>query len=248
MSEIIKTEAVVLSKLNYGDTSLIISVYTESFGKMSLIIKGGRNPRSRTGITADPLNHVQLVAYKKDTRDIQLLSSVDIISHFPRIKEDLDKTQYSLAILELVKKLTLENESNNKLFRGIIKILNQLENGREHPGNSFGRFYLFFLSELGYKLQLDTCNICKKVLHSGSAGFSFETSFVCSDCLETHTGLNFIPVELLNYLFCLNTNKSINNISLELIKQTVIFLDKYTKYHIPDFSGIQSLNYFNNYK
>ena len=54
MSEIIKTEAVVLSKLNYGDTSLIISVLTELCGKMSVIIKGGRNPKSKMGVIADP--------------------------------------------------------------------------------------------------------------------------------------------------------------------------------------------------
>ena len=40
MSEIIKTEAVILSKMNYGDTSNILSVYTKDYGKLSVIIKG----------------------------------------------------------------------------------------------------------------------------------------------------------------------------------------------------------------
>ena len=45
MSEIIKTEAVVLSKINYGDSSIIASLYSKNSGKMSVIIKGGRNPK-----------------------------------------------------------------------------------------------------------------------------------------------------------------------------------------------------------
>lgn len=248
MSDIVKTEAVVLSKINYGDTSLILSVFTESYGKMSVIIKGARNPRSKFGMTADPLNYVQMVIYKKDNRDLQLLSSVDIISHHPRIKEDLDKTQYALAILELIKKLTVENESNTKLFKGLVKILSQMESGREHPGFSYGRFYLFFLSELGYELQIDECGICKEVIGKLSGGFSFDTGIVCSDCYELHPGLYFLSAELLNHIFCLKSNISVNNISLELIKQTNIFLEKYTKAHIPDFSGIQTLNYYNNFK
>ncbi|MFO7524168.1 MAG: DNA repair protein RecO [Ignavibacteriaceae bacterium] len=248
MSEIVKTEAVVLSKINFRDTSLILSVYTEMYGKMTVIIKGGRNPRSRFGMTADPLNHVQMVIYKKDNRDIQLLSSADIISHYPRIKEDLDKTQYALAIMELIKKLTSENESNKKLFKGLVKILSQLESNREHPGISYERFFMFFLSELGYELQIYNCGFCKKEIGKQSGGFSFETGIVCSECHESHPGLYFLSAELLNHLFCLKNNISVNNIALDLIKQTNIFLERYTKAHIPDFSGVHTLSYYNNSK
>lgn len=248
MSEIIKTEAIVLSKLNYGDSSLIVSAYTELHGKMSIIIKGARNPRGKFGMIADPLNHVQMVVYKKDTRELQLLSSVDIISHHPRIKENLDKTQYALAIMELIKRLTVENETNKKLFKGLVKILSLIESGKEHPGILFGRFYLFMLSEMGYALQVNKCGICKGEIGKKSGGFSFETGFVCVNCFEGHPGLNFASAELLYYFFCLINNVSVINISIDLIKQANIFLDRYTKHHIPDFSGIQSLNFYNHFK
>ena len=48
MSEILKTEAVVLSKMNYSDTSIIASLFTEESGKISAIIKGARTAKSRT--------------------------------------------------------------------------------------------------------------------------------------------------------------------------------------------------------
>jgi DNA repair protein RecO (recombination protein O) len=245
MSEIVKTEAVVLSKINYGDTSLIISVYTEMFGKISVIIKGGRNPKSRFGMIADTLNHVQLVIYKKDNRELQLLSNIDLLSHYPRIREDIGKTQYALAITELVKKLTVENESNKKLFKGLIKILLLIDSGKEHPGILHGRFYLFFLSELGYALQVTKCGICANEIGKRSGGFSQETGFVCVNCCESHPGLNFISAELLHYFFCLINNLTVSNISIDLMKQAFIFLEQYTKHHIPDFSGTQTLNFFN---
>jgi DNA repair protein RecO (recombination protein O) len=248
MSDIIKTEGIVLSKLNYGDTSLIISVYTESYGKMSVIIKGARNPKGKLGMIADPLNYVQMVIYKKDTRDLQLLSSVDIISHYPRIKEDLDKTQYALAILELVKRLTLDNETNKKLFKGLVKILSLIDSAKEHPGILFGRFYFFFLSELGYALQITKCGICETEIGKRSGGYTFETGFVCVNCFESHPQLNFVSAELLAYFFCLINNRTVQNISVDLIRQANIFLDRYTKNHIPDFTGIQSLNFYNNFK
>lgn len=247
MSEIIKSEAVVLSKLNYGDTSLIVSVYTELFGRMSVIIKGARNPKGKFGLIADTLNHIQIVVYKKDTRDLQLLSSADIISHFPKIKENLDKTQYALAIVELVKRLTVENETNKRIFKGLIRILSLINSSNENPAILYGRFYLFFLSELGYAVQIKECGICGNDIGNKSSGFSFETGFVCANCFDAHPGLNFISAELLHYFFCLINNKNVNNISIDLIKQANIFLDRYTKHHIPDFNGIQSLNFYNNF-
>lgn len=245
MSDIVKTEAVVLSKVNYGDTSLIVSVYTEQYGKLSVIIKGGRNPKSKYGIIADTLNHIQLVLYKKDTRELQLLSSVDIISHFPRIKEDIEKTQYALAIAELIKRLTVENETNKRLFKGLTKILSLIDSEKEHPGVLFGRFYIFFLSELGYAIQISQCGICGGEIDKNSVGFSAETGFVCSNCFESHPGFSFISAELLYYFFCLINNITVKSISIDLIKQANIFLDRYTKHHIPDFSGLNSLNLFN---
>ncbi len=246
MSDIVKTDAIVLSKLNYGDTSLIVSVYSEQYGKLSVIIKGGRNPKSRAGMIADTLNHINLVLYKKDTRDIQLLSSVDIVSHFPRIKEDIEKTQFALAIAELVKRLTVENEANKRLFKGLAKIFSLIDSDKEHPGVLFGRFYLFFLSELGYALQISRCGVCRNKIPAKNSGFSFETGFVCNDCFNLHSGLNFISAELLNYFFCLINNVHVKSISIDLIKQANVFLERYTKHHIPDFTGLQTLNFFSN--
>jgi DNA repair protein RecO (recombination protein O) len=60
MSEIVKTEAVVLNKIDYRDTSVIASLYTEDFGKISAIIKGGRSSKSKTGRIVDPLNHLRI--------------------------------------------------------------------------------------------------------------------------------------------------------------------------------------------
>ncbi len=99
MSDIIKTEAVVLSKLNYGDTSSIVSLYTETDGKLSAIIKGGRGPKSKNGKIIDPLNHLQVIIYKKMSRDIQILSDANLISHFVTITEKFDATKYSFAII-----------------------------------------------------------------------------------------------------------------------------------------------------
>ena len=162
MSEIVKTEAIVLSKVNYGDTSSISSLYTKDHGKLSAIIKGGRNPKSKMGLLIDPVNYLQVVLYKKDTREVQFISSADLVEHFTKIKSDLEKLKYSQAIIELVKKLTIEHEVNEKLFRGVVRILELIESSNEPNEVLFGRFFLFFLKETGFELQLEKCMSCGK--------------------------------------------------------------------------------------
>lgn len=245
MSDIIKTEAVVLSKLNYGDTSSIVSIYTESDGKISAIVKGVRSPKSKFGKIIDPLNHLQIIFYKKNTREIQILSDANLISHFVNIKEDLDATKYSFAIIELIKNLTAEHEANPKLFKGIIKILNMINDKKEPPSYLFGRFFVFFLSELGYDLAIDKCGICGKQITSNSTvGMNFQVGFVCSDCLKSHSGFETVATELFNYLICLKSNKKIIGVKPDTVEDLNNLLERYLKYHVADFKGIQSFQIY----
>ena len=216
MSKIIKTEAVVLSKLNYGDSSSIVTLFTKEYGKLSAMLKGGRNPKSKLSLIVDPINYLEVIFYNNPSRDLQILSSADIKAHFPKIKDDLDKLKYAHSVIELVKNLSVEHEVNKKLFSGIIRILGLIGEGKENPAVSFGRFFLFFLKELGYEFQLKT------------------------NYLENIT----MNPELFHYFNCLKKNESPGVINPAIINGAVTFLENYLKYHVSDFKGLQSLKMF----
>jgi DNA repair protein RecO (recombination protein O) len=241
MSEIIKTEAVVLSKMDYRDTSNIISLYTKDFGKLSAILKGGRSPKSKKGYTADPPNHIQVVLYKKDTRELQLLSSADLITHFSRVKENLEKLKYTFAILELVKKLVPENEENLRLFNGLVRIFNLLDSSDEKPKILFGRFFLFFLKEIGYEVQLKKCASCgKSKLKDESLSYNFDLGILCIKCSSNHRIDFQISQELFNYLICLKQNNNADIFRDFTSDRAIVFLERYLSYLVPDFKGFQA--------
>lgn len=245
MSDIVKTDAVVLSKLNYGDTSSIVSLYTETDGKISAIVKGARGPKSKIGKIIDPINHLQIIIYKKNTRDVQILSDANLVSHFVNLKEDLDATKYGFAIIELVKNLTAEHEVNQKLFKGLIKILNLIDDKKENPAFLFGRFLLFFLSELGYELSIDKCAFCGNDLTTKrNLGFDFNSGLICSDCFESHSGLENISAELFDLIFCLKTNRLAEKFNVGLMDKFNVLMERYLKFHISDFKGIQSFQIY----
>ncbi|NWF90495.1 MAG: DNA repair protein RecO [Ignavibacteriaceae bacterium] len=247
MSELIKTEAIVLHKIKYGDTSVIVTLFTKVLGKLSAIVKGGRNPKSKLGLIVDPSNYLQIVFYNKDSREVQLISSADIIQHYPKLKSDFDSLKYSQAILELVKTLIPEHEANTKLFNGLIRIFSLMDESKELPIILFARFFSFFLAELGYQLQLEYCSRCgKKELSNTELSYNYDLGMFCSSCrnhvLESFT----LNAELFSTLVCLKYNKKISGDKTALIEKAIQFMEKHLKHHIPDFKGLHSLKVFNN--
>ena len=242
MSEIIKTEAVVLNKINYGDTSLISSLFTRDYGKLTGMIKGGRSPKSKIGSILDPLNYLEIILYKKDTREVQLISGASIISHYTRIKEDFDKLQFALAIIELLKKLTPEHETNFKLFAGTVRILSLIDTSYEQPLVLFGRYFLFFLTEIGYEPQFEKCVSCgRSNFKSEHLAYNFDLGIFCPDCGADRINTFSITMELFEYLLCLKNNKKTERYNQTVKEKAISFLENFTIHHIPDFKGLQSI-------
>jgi DNA repair protein RecO (recombination protein O) len=245
MSEIVKTEAVVLSKMNYGDSSSIASLFTEDLGKLSVIVKAARSPKSKYGKIVDPLNYLSVVLYKKESREIQLLSQADIVEHYPNIKNNLSKLGYAYGVVELVKNLLADHEVNKKIFKGMVKILSRLNSVDENPEVTFGRFFIFLLKEIGYELQIDFCAICGKDKFTGDLYYNFDKGLICGECKKTVVAIYDVNLELLEYLNCLKNNESTVTFNNLIFRKAINFMENHLKYHVPDFKGISSLKVFN---
>ncbi|MCX6148886.1 MAG: DNA repair protein RecO [Ignavibacteriales bacterium] len=245
MPEIIKTEAIVLSKMDFGDSSKIATFFTKDLGKISAIIKGARTSKSRIGKIVDVLNHIQIVLYTKSTREIQLLSQADLISNYTKIKSDLKKLKYASAVLELLYSLTPAGEVNERLFKGVVKIFSMMESGKEQPGILLLKFILFLLKEIGFELQIFECSFCEKELNKPQKiNFNFERGIMCEDCSKDQLVSVTISQELFNLFLCLR-NKNIQSIFEEKqIENALFFIEKYLKFHIQEFKGINSIHLF----
>jgi DNA repair protein RecO (recombination protein O) len=242
MSEIVKTEAVVLSKLNYSDSSKIVSLFTLSNGRMSAIVKGGRGKNSKTGTIVDPLNVIDVVFYKKESREIQLVSDGVLLLHNSNIREDFERLKYSYAVLELVRNLTLENEANERLFNGIKRILFLLDTEKELPEVLFCRFFFFFLQEIGYEIQVKQCSVCHKDLtKNGTFFFNYDKGMICANCGENHITNYSIPTELFSYFVCLKHSQSKLIWDRSILGKVISLLESFTKFHVTDFKGLNSL-------
>lgn len=242
MSEIIKTEAIVLRKLDYGDSSRVVHFFTDVFGKLSAIIKGARSSRSKYGLVLDSINHVQLILYKKETREIQFVKEADLLNHYPVIKENLERIQLASAIIELLYNLTVENEVHRKLFEGTVKALNLINDETKEPKLTFAKYFLFFIREIGYAITFDSCSICGKKIQTGErTGFNYDSGIVCQECKSDRLIHVELDKELFNLLICLNLKKNDIKYDQKNLDKVIRLLEKFLKYNLHEFKGLKSL-------
>ena len=124
---IIRTEAVVLRSLDYGETSQIVTLFTREKGKLGVMAKGARRPKSSFGATLQPMAYTQVVFYYKPTRTLQTLSESSHVESFHSLRRDLKSITVGLRIVELVDALMEEEDAQPEVFALLVRTLRRLD-------------------------------------------------------------------------------------------------------------------------
>lgn len=244
---IIKTEALLLKKINFQDSSHIIHFYTREEGKISVIAKGARQIKSQYRGYLEPLNHLSIIYYEKSTREVQILSKVDLIKNFLPDTNDMKSYYLGLAILESLDKLVHHNEENEKLFDMTINVLHFMD---RNPGQSDIGFILFLLGAikfLGYQIDFQHCQYCGRELQ----GFYFDEKNpqpLCYHCsnpdFETITGHQLTWLRYIDSLNLLQSFKQIKSVekSGEIIEFLLLYAGMYFDFY-PKLHSLELLKY-----
>jgi len=143
-----KTRGIILHTVKYGDSSLIITVYTKKFGRQAFLINAVRNSKSKikAGIL-QPLFIVDLEVYEKKTREVQRIKEVRVAHPYSSIPFDIIKTTQAIFLSEVLFRVLQEEESNLSLFHfleGTLLFFDLMEKEK-------ALFYIWFLVHLtGY--------------------------------------------------------------------------------------------------
>lgn len=170
MSAIVKTEAVVLRSIKYRESSKIVTFYTREFGKVKAVAKGARQIKSKFGSSLEPMSYVSLVLYKKEHRDLQLVSQCDLIKFLHDLYDDLDKLVVGMFIIELVDKVSHDEEKNQHLFHLLMEALRVLSAATKNHKNLLYGFEIRLAGILGFRPQFGLCIQCGKRLVQENGG------------------------------------------------------------------------------
>src|ERR687887_2499919 len=81
----VKTEAIVLRSIRYGEGDRVLHLYTPHRGRLSAIAKGARKARSRFGGRLEPFFRLDLVLYEGRGEMLTVTSAQTAAAH-PRLR------------------------------------------------------------------------------------------------------------------------------------------------------------------
>ncbi|MBI4549149.1 MAG: DNA repair protein RecO, partial [Ignavibacteriae bacterium] len=255
MSHIVKTEAVVLRSMKYRESSKIVTFYTRQFGKISVIAKGARLPKSNYGSALEPMSYVSTVLYKKDGREIQTLSQADVVKSFLSLRENLQKMAVGMTIIELVNVVVHEQEENAALFNLLVDSLSAVNDATKNPSNVLYKFEVHLSRILGFQLTFDSCVSCRKRILDGepesdAVQFHFaKGGLICNKCVHVPGNKVSLSKESFKALHHISSTKNLSDVSdLEIDpeskREIERLLEKYLRYHVSGFRSLKSERVF----
>ena len=157
-----KTRSVVLKEIKFRDQSKICSLYTRDFGRISVILKGGRNPKSRLSGLFSTGNLLEVVLYNRSNRDIQLVSEARIIRSPMTAEPSIERFSAVYRLIEMVKNSTGNEEKNVRLFDVLSLTLETLCRPCRNIDAAVAWFLLRLISDMGFEPSIEHCVVTGK--------------------------------------------------------------------------------------
>ena len=181
----VKTEAVVLRSMRYGEADRILQLYTPARGRLGAIAKGVRRARSRFGGRLEPFFRLNLELHE-GRGELLTVTGAQTVDGHARLRSDARALDAAARACDAVGRLFETSEPHPGVFNLLCRHLALLEEQAAGAREGLGRagalaFRLKLLLAAGLAPQLSACASCGEREHlvgfSGAAG-----GVVCGAC------------------------------------------------------------------
>jgi len=149
------TRGIVLRSVKYGDTSLIVSMYTELFGIQSYIVNGVRSEKkggTKAGMF-QPAAILDMVVYHQDQRNLHRIKEYKWGYVYREVYAGVIKNTLVLYMMEMLQKCLKQPESNPDLYAFIESSLLRLDGADDLTAANYAlHFTLALATYLGFRI------------------------------------------------------------------------------------------------
>ncbi|HWC85777.1 MAG TPA: DNA repair protein RecO [Solirubrobacteraceae bacterium] len=180
----LRTEAIVLRSIRYGEADRILHLYTPDHGRLAAIAKGARRTRSRFGARLEPFFHVRVMLHE-GRGDLFTVTSADTLTAHAALRDHAATLDAAARACDAVSRLFETDDPHPEVFRLLANGLALLTADASHSRAATSlAFRLKLLLAAGIVPQLTACASCGASEHlvgfSGAAG-----GVVCGSCEAT---------------------------------------------------------------
>jgi DNA repair protein RecO (recombination protein O) len=223
MMQTCNCEAVVLGTMDYREADKIVTLFTLEHGKLRGVARGAKKSVKRFGGALELFARLNLEISLKE--GLAQIYSADIVTVFPRIREELLKIGLASYVCELTDAMLPEGMCIPRFFRLLTAYLEQLDLS---PATLSDRrfFELNFLNIIGYRPELEHCVVCAIEL-TGIARSNSSTAasgLMCGKC-----GRGERPVSMATLILLRRTLRTgrfgVINFSPAELEEAQVFID-----------------------
>lgn len=157
MSNVHTTKGIIIRTVKYGETSLVVSAFTELFGLQQYMVNGVRTAKRSTGISAAQLqvgNILEMVVYQNERNALQRIKECKQAAHCHALHADVTKNAVMLFMVELMQKCLKEPDPHPELFYFIEDVFRGLDSGTAYQTANLPLFFVLHLSHFfGFRMM-----------------------------------------------------------------------------------------------
>lgn len=157
------TDAIVLTRFDYGEADRIMTLFTPAHGKLKAIAKGVRRTKSRLGGSLEPLAELRVALARGRTFDV--VTQVQVTHAWLRLRDSLESAATAWYLAELADRSLEERHEAEGLYALLRRAYELLDAGMN--SGRVARWYEMHLAdELGVRPEVDRCVECDRMLEA----------------------------------------------------------------------------------
>ncbi len=233
MPNILKTKGIILHTHPFKESSLFCSIFSKDFGKLNLLAKGARRPKSKLCGTLEPFNHSEIIFYKREFKETYTISDAVIIDDFESLRQSTLKVAGCEAICEFIDRTQTIEEPNIRIYNLALSFLNKLCSAEENLTGLWTLIMLFrLLKFVGFEPHLIDCVIChKKVNTEPILNFSIvKGGLVCASHFDS--SVITLDNQVLNPILNRGENLFPDKADINICRELKHLFETYIYYHL----------------
>ena len=150
-----KTKGIVLRSIKYGETSLVVTIFTEMFGIQTYMVNGVRTSKKSSAKANhfQPTAMLDLVVYHNENKSMQRIKEFSWATLYQQLLSDVIKNSIASFMAELIQKCLKQPETNADLYNFCEESFLQLDRANKTVAANFALFFTLHLTHFfGFRM------------------------------------------------------------------------------------------------
>ncbi len=226
------TDAIILRRYPYRETSVIVSCLTERYGKIKGLVKGLQAQPSRHRSAMEVLTINRLVFYDTHASQLHLISHCELADSLSQLQQELETAQTAAFFVELVDAVVPLEEPQPATYDLLRQALQRLSASIGERQTIRMHFITRLLRLAGFQPQLTECVACGMSVRRQAHWSAPQGGLLCRSCVHRDATAEAVAPELVAALEALSISDAPPAVDARLMPGLAWRLDAFLRWRL----------------